>query len=144
MVPTFVDSASHANRHTLHLWPLCLCLFQSWWTLCVWVLYPIHFAPVTNDLNHIRVLLHPFTFHLGHWTSLASGPLPVQPLDGLIALGPLTPSAISMSRSPYACASHKPSPGALPEAPLFRVLSRVPATPAPHLWFQCKPQACLR
>jgi len=73
---------------------------------------------VTCDTARCQ-LWHPFTFCLGHQTSLASGPLPVQPLDGLITLGPLTPSVTLMSRSPYTCTSHKPSPGALPEVPLF-------------------------
>ena len=90
---------------------------------------------VSRDPGHSETVLRGHQDHYISWDTFVTSPsfwlwcghrdvvLPVytiQPLDRLIALGPLTSSMTSMSRSPYACASHKLSPGALPEAPLFR------------------------
>ncbi len=67
-----------------------------WRTHRVRASYPVHHTSMTNALTHrVRVPLHSFTYTLGRWILSAPGPLSVQPVDGLIVFGLLTPFTIS-------------------------------------------------
>ncbi|SRR5258707_2305136 len=116
-----------------------------WRTPCVWVLTLSHSTSVIINPNCGWAPLCPL--HVHSWSlDLLGPPMSVQSVDGPFMVGTFTLTMISlMARLSYACASHKPSPGVSPEAPPpIQVLTGFSTTPVPLLWFQCKPQACLR
>src|SRR5258708_27037767 len=96
------DQRSQTRSGPLTPVRLCASLRSNYWrTLRVRAPRPVHYSSVTNDLNRVRAPLHPSAHTLGYRISLASAPLPAQPLDGLSAFGPLISYAIpSISRPP--------------------------------------------
>ncbi len=71
--------------HGLHA-PVCSIY---WWTPHVQVLYPVHYASTTNDINCAWVPSHLSMYALGHQTPLASRLLSAQLIDGLSMFSPL-------------------------------------------------------
>src|SRR5258708_13214111 len=107
------------------MYGLCASVRSNYWrTLRVRAPRPVHYSSVTNDLNRVRAPLHPSALTLGYRVSLASGPLPAQPVDGLSAFGPLISYAIpSVSRPPLRLrATQSPLLRLSPEA-LFRCIT---------------------
>ncbi len=107
------------NPFTSHLWPTISTVFR-----------------LTYTHPHTLLVIRPF---------LASGLPSAQPCWWTLTFRPLTPfMTFSIYRSPYACVSCKALSRYITRGAPFWVFNQVSTTPVPLLWFQCKPQACLR
>src|SRR5258708_35631496 len=107
------------------MYGLCASVRSNYWrTVRVRATRPVNYSSVTTHLNRVRAPLHPSAHTLGYRISLASGPLPAQPVDGLSAFGPLISYAIpSISRPPlHLHATQSPLLRISPEV-LFRYIT---------------------